>query len=183
MIKAELPGGTILGFPDNTPDTTIDAAVRRYLGADEIAEVEITPEAEPEIEITEEPEEVAEPEPENLLDEKIDRLQLLVETALSENKNTTAPEIAAALDKIGDAYATLTEMASGRNDRENSHNLTMAVEASNVLIASLLEQIKEIKEQNDIRFSEIAETLSAPRKLIKDADGNPVGSEINRESK
>lgn len=32
MIEAELPDGTILEFPDNTPDSVVDSVVRKHLG-------------------------------------------------------------------------------------------------------------------------------------------------------
>ncbi|MFO0270404.1 MAG: hypothetical protein ACK52I_17015 [Pseudomonadota bacterium] len=39
MIKAELPDGTALVFPDDTPDAVIDAKVRAYMASGQATEV------------------------------------------------------------------------------------------------------------------------------------------------
>jgi len=147
MRKAGLPDGTILSFPDGTPDEIIDATVRKYVKKEE-----------PDIgaeEIIQEPEQA-----------KVASVTDEIETI--DGAETVKP------------LATEEDVREPKVDRnrEAQHQLIMSTESLNMLVGSLLSEVVQMQERSEAKLDDISKILRTPRTLVKDSEGNPVGSKL-----
>ncbi len=160
MIKAQLPSGATLSFPDNTPDTDIDEAVKKHIRDDKR---------------------------EQRIMDKLDQLQTSIEAVAVEEpeiEEETGPEkediLAPALNGMIDQLEGIAQILQTKKDRGrgDDHSLIMSVEMLNVSVGALVAEMMSMKEQNETKLEEIAKILRSPRKLIKDANDNPIGSRL-----
>lgn len=159
MIKAQLPDGTTLSFPDNTPDDVIDAAVLKHIQDNKPGPSES----------------------EQQILSKLDQLQASIEAEPEieeepEKEDVLTPALNGMSDKL-ESIAQILETKNGKG-RYADHNLIMAIETLNVSMGVLMSEITNIKEQNEAKLDDLVRILKSPRKLIKDSDGNPVGSKL-----
>lgn len=169
MIKAQLPDGTILSFPDSTPDEVIDAAVQKH-----IQEKNSGPS-----------------ESEQQILSKLDQLQASIEAVMEEEpeieeepepekEDILSPALNDMINKL-EGIAQILQTKKGQV-RDTDHSLIMSVETLNISVGALVSEIASLKEQNEAKLGEMVRVLKSPRKLIKDSDGNPVGSRLEEDN-
>jgi len=155
MIKAELPGGKILSFPDGTSDEVIDATVRKYIGK-----------------------EIAAPDDSNK--EILAKLEQ-IQAALAVKEPETVVETTDSgedVETIDDPVENDANEVKPDKNREAQHQLIMSTESLNMLVGSLLAEVIQVQERNETKLNEITRILRTPRTLVKDSEGNPIGSKL-----
>jgi len=169
MIKAQLPDGTTLSFPDDTPDEVIDTAVRKH-----IQDKNSGPS-----------------ENEQQILSKLDQLQASIEDSMMEEEpeiEEPEPEkediLSPALNGMIDKLEGIAQILQTKKDkvRDTDHTLVMSIETLNVSVGALVSEIASMKQQSETQLEDLARILKSPRKLIKDSDGNPVGSRLEEDN-
>ena len=160
MILAKLPNGHSLHFPDGTPEKVIDDAIKEHIKT---------------------------PLYYNSKDEKkiINKLEQLGKEIYNSGQKDTVSPIVEKLEKIVSVLsapkedktapkidALMNEYKGGTKVLKNSN------ESLNGSIKELILEIRELRKQQERDTKSIIDVLKSPRKLIKDSDGNPIGSKL-----